>query len=134
LANVEFLSTNRRILSWAGLAFLCLAFSVFSWGTGYKLSLYDPPQSESHKIPQAKLLSKNEQTNIAQTSSVSETIASSSSVCATLSGLLLYLVLGDHLLTAPASARRESEVKQPWRFRHRSAFNFFFVLPPPVLA
>ena len=41
--------------------FLGLAFCVFGWGLQYKLSLYDPPQAVSHEIPQAKLISKDEQ-------------------------------------------------------------------------
>jgi hypothetical protein len=41
-----------------------LAASVFLWGSGYKLSLYFPPQASFHAVPIAKLLSKNEQAAI----------------------------------------------------------------------
>lgn len=45
-----------------GLAFglVLLSFCVFGWGLRYKLSLYDPPHSLQHRMPQAKLLSGNE--------------------------------------------------------------------------
>ena len=38
---------------------------VFTWGLQYKLSLYYPPHSSFHQVPEAKLLSKNEQPRIA---------------------------------------------------------------------
>ena len=41
--------------------FIGLAISVFTWGLQYKLSLYYPPHSTYHQIPEAKLLSRNEQ-------------------------------------------------------------------------
>jgi hypothetical protein len=39
---------------------MALALAVLGWGTGYKLSLYDPPGSPSASMPQAKLLSQRE--------------------------------------------------------------------------
>lgn len=53
------LSSRRGLLSWTFLL-LGLSVAVFAWGLKYKLSLYDPPQSISHSIPAAKLLSKDE--------------------------------------------------------------------------
>src|SRR6202041_3718803 len=43
------------------LALLGLALSVLGWGTEYKLSLYPPSDDTSRLMPQAKLLSKDEQ-------------------------------------------------------------------------
>lgn len=45
-----------------GLAFglLLLSGCVFGWGLRYKLSLYDPPHSVNHRMPEAKLLSGKE--------------------------------------------------------------------------
>jgi len=37
-----------------------LGMCVFLWGLGYKLSQYDLHQRTLHRIPEAKLLSKNE--------------------------------------------------------------------------
>ena len=45
----------------SALAFIGLAVCIFMWGLQYKLSLYDPPNAASHRIPMAKLLSRNEQ-------------------------------------------------------------------------
>src|ERR1035437_7135880 len=60
------------------LAFLGLAFCVFAWGLQYKLSLYDPPQTASHQIPKAKLLSRDEQSSTAERPLVVRTKTSTS--------------------------------------------------------
>ncbi len=39
---------------------MALGVCVFLWGFGYKLSLYDLQQPTVHRVPEAKLLSKNE--------------------------------------------------------------------------
>ena len=36
---------------------------MFFWGLGYKLSLYDFHRASIHRIPDAKLLSRNEDPN-----------------------------------------------------------------------
>jgi hypothetical protein len=48
------------------LAAVLLGFAVFSWGLGYKLSLYDLPGSPSTHMEQAKLLSQKERPPAAQ--------------------------------------------------------------------
>ena len=48
------------------LAAALLGFAVFFWGLGYKLSLYDLPDSPSTHIPQAKLLSQKERPSAAR--------------------------------------------------------------------
>ena len=48
------------------LAAVLLGFAVFFWGLGYKLSLYDLPDSPSTHIAQAKLLSQKERPPAAQ--------------------------------------------------------------------
>ena len=66
---------NRPKLSRFSFVFLGLAISVFAWGLQYKLSLYDPPHCSSHEIPEAKLLSRNEQATVAEGFFVSSTKA-----------------------------------------------------------
>jgi hypothetical protein len=44
---------------------LMLGMCVFLWGFGYKLSLYDVHEQSLHRIPVAKLLSKNEDASTA---------------------------------------------------------------------
>lgn len=81
-------SRQPRLL-WV-LTSLGVAISVFLWGTQYKLSLYDPPQTASHQVPIAKLLSKKEQPNIPSDSAA--IVRTVSSALAT--GILLLLFLG----------------------------------------
>jgi len=57
---MRIISPHRRASAVTVFAILFLAFTVFTWGTGYKLSLYDPPGSSSTIIPAAKLLSQKE--------------------------------------------------------------------------
>jgi hypothetical protein len=58
---------SRRKFSQAMvLAAALLGFAVFFWGLGYKLSLYDLPDSPSTHIAQAKLLSQKERPSAAQ--------------------------------------------------------------------
>jgi hypothetical protein len=45
-----------------GLVFLGMC--VFAWGLRYKLSLYDPPHSITHRIPAAKLLTGKERVEV----------------------------------------------------------------------
>lgn len=40
--------------------FILLGMCVFFWGLGYKLSLYETPTSNIHRVPEAKLVSRNE--------------------------------------------------------------------------
>lgn len=54
--------SGRRGLRVLAFALVTLGVCVFAWGLKYKLSLYDPPHSLSHKIPEAKLLSGKERT------------------------------------------------------------------------
>ena len=126
--------TNRHIPAWLLSGFIGLSLLVFAWGLGYKLSLYDPPHSESHKIPQAKLLSKNEKALAAQSPLLSDTKPSPPVIRVVLSSALLFLVLSYGSLDAVACSQLNFDVKQSWRLRHRTGLSFFFVLPPPVLS
>lgn len=126
--------TNRHIPTWLILGFVVLSLFVFAWGLGYKLSLYAPPQSTSHKIPQAKLLSKNEKALAAQGPLLSEANASPTVIRAVLSSVLLFLILAYRPLNTDVSDKWEFDVKRSWRLRHRTGLSFFFVLPPPVLS
>jgi hypothetical protein len=115
------------------LAFLGLAFCVFAWGLQYKLSLYDPPQTASHQIPMAKLLSRDEQSSTAKSPLVVRTKTSTRIIYTASATLFLILLLAVSLLNPPASKR----VKQPDRKLlnlHRAILNTLFVRPPPVLA
>jgi len=127
-------STNRRVPPWLILGLVGLSLLVFAWGLGYKLSLYDSSQSESHKIPQAKLLSENERPLVAQSPLLRDTNAPPELIHAVLSGVLLFLVLAHRVLNAPVSSLPDSDVNRSWHQHYRTGLNFFFVLPPPVLS
>lgn len=124
-------STNRHIPAQLILGLIGLSLLVFAWGLGYKLSLYDSPQSESHKIQQAKLLSENERVLVAQSLLLSDTKAAPELIPAALSGVLLFLVLARCVLNAPVSSLRDANVNRLWRLHYRTGLSFFFALPPP---
>ena len=63
---MRIISPNRRVSVFTVFATLFLALTVLGWGTGYKLSLYDPPGSPSTIIPAAKLLSQKERPSTAK--------------------------------------------------------------------
>ncbi len=61
--HITNMSASPEIRVWAirpALVFATLAISVFLWGLGYKLSLYEPTKSAIHSIPTAKLFSESE--------------------------------------------------------------------------
>jgi hypothetical protein len=58
--------SKRKFSQAMALAAVLLGFAVFSWGLGYKLSLYDLPDSPSTHIAQAKLLSQKERPSAVQ--------------------------------------------------------------------
>jgi hypothetical protein len=127
--------TNRWMLSWISFGFLGLALSVFTWGLGYKLSLYDPPQSSSHQVPQAKLLSKNEQSATVEISLATRTKSSVKIMRTMLSSMCCCMfLLAFTFLSKPLASQQIRETKQLWRLRHRADLIFFFVLPPPIFA
>ena len=124
--------TNRH--AWLVSGYIGLSLLVFAWGLGYKLSLYAPPHSESHKILQAKLLSKNEKAPATESPLLSGTQASTAAFGVVLSSALLFLVPSFRSLDAAALSQLKIHAKQSWRLRHHASLSFFFVLPPPVLS
>jgi len=115
------------------LAFLGLAFCVFAWGLQYKLSLYDPPQTASHQIPNAKLLSRDEQSSTAKSPQVVRTKTSTRIIYIAPATVFLILLLAVSLLDPPAS-KRVKQLDHKLLNLHRGILNTLFVRPPPVLA
>jgi hypothetical protein len=56
--------SRRRGLRVLACGLVFLGICVFAWGLRYKLSLYDPPHSVSHRIPAAKLLTGKERIEV----------------------------------------------------------------------
>ena len=115
------------------LAFLGLAFCVFAWGLQYKLSLYDPPQTASHQIPKAKLLSRDEQSSTTEHPLVIRAKTFTSVIYTAPTAIFLILLLAICLLNPPASIRVEKLANKLLHL-HRATLNTLFVRPPPVLA
>ena len=124
--------TNRSNLSRFTFVFLGLAVCVFTWGLQYKLSLYDPPHSTSHQIPEAKLLSRNEQA-AAESPLLKSTEASAVITHASLFNVFTFFLLALNLLRAPMFSQQQWNVKRPWRIFCRPTLSAFFFRPPPAL-
>ena len=128
------LRISETSLSRLAFLFLGLAISVFTWGLQYKLSLYDPPQAISHQIPEAKLISKNEQTVEAKNPILDVSGASAKAVQLILSSIFLLISVALNLLHAPVSVERERDAQLPWHAERFASLNAFFFRPPPALA
>ena len=123
----------RKFSLFRNLAFVGLAFCVFGWGFGYKLSLYDQSQTPSHQIPRAKLLSSNEQSSTAKIPLVVRTKTSTKVIYTAPSTVFLILLPAINLLNPPVS-KRVSQLAYNLLNLHRAILNTLFVRPPPVLA
>lgn len=133
---VNFWMKHRRIPVWLSLAFLALALAVVIWGTGYKLSLYDAPNAVSHQMPHAKLLSKNEWATTENSSVAVHGVDPNGKLpLLALPCICFVLSLASAAVSNTAVSRdRERKATHPWRLRHSASLNFFFALPPPILA
>jgi hypothetical protein len=110
-----------------------LALSVFFWGLGYKLSLYDAQRLNSHRIPTASLLSRNEDPTTKNSVSLSgKASAFDHAASPVLSIALLFslFVLADLSLPNPGWHRRQ--IALPWRIRTRASLTAFSFRPPPA--
>jgi hypothetical protein len=128
---VNLLSTNRRLLSRFSLIFLGLGLAVFAWGLQYKLSLYDPPHSVAHQMPEAKLLSKNEQASASESQFAYQVKAKI--LFALICPLFLFLLRTFDLKIGPAWSHHQRERKRPWRIFSSANLYAFFFRPPPAL-
>jgi len=130
---VHVLRKSRLFNLFGMLAYLGLAICVFAWGLQFKLSLYDPPQASSHQIPQAKLLSRDEQTGTTESALEFRTKASTRVSCIGSTAVFLVLVLALSIVNPQASGQRKQRTSRIWHHR-RGLLNVFFVRPPPIFA
>ncbi|SRR6266568_155433 len=115
------------------LAFVGLALSVFFWGLGYKLSLYDVHHLSSHRIPTASLLSRNEDPNVNDTALLgSSASASNDRAKVVLSTALLLSLFVLATASQSISGLQQREVSRPWCIRSRASFTAFSFRPPPA--
>jgi hypothetical protein len=124
--------TFRPRLCRLSFVFVGLAISVFTWGLQYKLSLYYPKHSTYHQLPEAKLLSKNEQATATDGLLMGTAKAPSDIV----RGGLFTLMLFTSVLELPpisGATQTEQERTRPWLQSLSASLNAFFFRPPPTL-
>jgi hypothetical protein len=125
--------TFRPRLCRLSFVFVGLAISVFTWGLQYKLSLYYPKHSTYHQLPEAKLLSKNEQATTTDGLLTSTAKAPSDFVRGGILTLMLFaLALG--LPPISGATQTEQERARPWLVSLSAGLNAFFFRPPPTLS
>lgn len=110
---------------------MLLALCVFLWGLEYKMSLYHPPHSFARLVPIAKLLSKNEQPQIA--ASASTAVPAGPNFAPRHSSPLGCLFLLTLLpLLSPVVRRILARQAEPWWIGQVLPESAFFVRPPPI--
>ena len=116
--------------------FVTLVFAVFGWGLQYKLSLYDAPDSISHVVPQAKLLSNEERVGHAAPGLASDAGSTKDTLPLCMASLvltfpwILSLVADRGLLSRRIAACFTGEVKPGIQ---KASLGPFFFRPPPAL-
>lgn len=91
-----------------------LGTCVFLWGAAYKLSLYDTHKPTLHPIPEAKLLSKNEDPNASDVLQLCLSSAMSDHGSFFFSvALVLFWVLGVFLTVSTWMIRRLERPRPP---------------------
>jgi hypothetical protein len=108
-----------------------LAISVFTWGLQYKLSLYYPKHSTYHQLPEAKLLSKNEQP-AATKGLLMTSVKPPQDIVGGGLFTLLFLVWLLGLPSLAVAAQTGPERKRPWLQSLSAHLNAFFFRPPPT--
>lgn len=127
-------SCTKRSSRWRiPLLLLGLTVAVFTWGLQYKLSLYDPPQAVTRKMPSAKLLSADEQAAIAASPLSSFASPPEKTIRTRFTSILLLFVLKLASPSLQPAVRMESlTATRGWLLRRFSNMNAFFFLPPPL--
>jgi hypothetical protein len=122
---------HRRASAVTVFAILFLAFTVFGWGTGYKLSLYDPPGSPSTIIPAAKLLSQKERPSTAKVAAQLLPAAPAPETTQYYPAIVLVALMFSLRLLIPTWVRVTTDHDL---LAQRSAHSSFFSFrPPPAL-
>ena len=126
--------TKRASLAKLVLVFLGLAFCVFNWGLQYKLSQYEPWQSRSHQIPEAKLLSRNERAAEPESPLTNSRNTTPKTALILLACVFLLSLFGATLRRIQTARVRLSEIRWSWQLRLSVSLSAFFFRPPPILA
>jgi hypothetical protein len=111
--------------------FIGLAISVFTWGLQYKISLYYPKHSTYHQLPEAKLLSRDEQATATESLLVISEKAWNDVVRGGLFTLALF-VWAFGLFPILGTTRTVPERTRPWLVLLSARLEAFFFRPPPT--
>jgi hypothetical protein len=134
LAPLKAFCTCQTRIARLAAGLMGLGLCVFLWGLQYKLSLYDPPQSISHKIPTAKLLSRDEQSATNEATLIAKSIVSEKEMQLVAFCLTLPILIAFNLLYQAILVRLHMDVRQRWRLRPDICLNAFSFRPPPISA
>lgn len=109
-----------------------LGVCVFLWGLGYKLSLYQVHTPSVHRIPEAKLLSRNEDPNA--TDSVRVCLPDVGTQNSGLTIIAALICIGSGCVTPDRKlATRSLQMREPVDSRSHASLTAFFFRPPPPL-
>ena len=133
---VNVLSKTRQPPFRLALALAGLALAVFFWGLGYKLSLYAVQHSSFHRIPTARLLSRNEDTNANEFDSVFNGNVAPDSPRQYAVDAAAFLILWALFatLSMPPTWSWRREIFRPCPTYALDCLNAFFFRPPPALS
>ena len=109
-----------------------LGLCVFFWGFGYKMSLYQPHRSSIHRIPAAKLLSRNEDSNATDGVRLCLSRPANPDHGLTYTFILLVLPLVASILRASWS-RQFLSLPKTWDLRFQVVESVFILRPPPAI-
>jgi hypothetical protein len=107
-----------------------LGTCVFFWGFGYKLSLYETQGPTLHNIPEAKLLSKNEDPNA--TDSLRLCLASAVAAQSALIAISAAVIVFWSNSVNPPVSSFTARTPEPPSPRTRFILGAFSFRPPPI--
>ena len=108
-----------------------LGMFVFLWGLGYKLSQYEVRGPSVHRIPEAKLLSPDEDPNA--TDGLRHCVSHFSKPAGLVFMAATIVFWRNVEVPSQNVVHRDLELKQPAGSRLRAGLNAFFFRPPPGL-
>jgi hypothetical protein len=111
-----------------------LGVCVFLWGLGYKLSLYEFHEASVHRIPDAKLLSRNEDSSATDSVRLCLFKLSASEQGTTFAFVLFVISLASVAGPSSAGAGHYLTLSKPWCLRLAASLSALFLRPPPVLS
>jgi hypothetical protein len=109
-----------------------LGMSVFFWGLGYKLSQYESQTSHIRRIPEAKLMSRNEDrsaTDVVQLCLTKAELLQKGHVYTFILALTLFSISG----VRTSFGRHYLALPKPWCQQPCAFQSAFFLRPPPAL-